>query len=272
MATAEQPDFQTIRWRFDETTGIGTVVLDRPDALNAMSKQTLSELPEAFDCFEAIDKEGDSVSVRAIVIEGAGERAFSTGVDVTEIGDESYPYVADSFRTALFTVRDYPAPVVAKIDGYCLGGGIELALLCDFRIASDRSELGFPEVDLGIFPSGVGTTQRLPRLVGSNRAKELMMTGEFISGATAATDGLITSSHPADELDEAVDALVSRLAEKPPLALRAIKDTVDAAHDMPLSQGTEYEYQAYQPLLHTEDYEEGAAAFAEDRDPVWQGK
>ena len=264
--------FETIQCRYDHETGIGRVVLDRPDSLNAMTERTLTELTETVGIFERLDREGDGVSVRAVVLSGAGEDAFSVGVDVDDIGEEQYPFTATTFREALFTVEEYGAPIIAAIDGYCVGGGMELALMCDFRIASERSELGFPEVDLGIFPSAVGTTQRLPRLVGPSRAKELCMTGEFLSGTEAAVDGLVNHAHPADDLDAAVDAFAEQLASKAPLAVRGIKDTVDRASSMGLEQGIDYEYQAYLPLLHTEDYAEGMAAFQEDREPTWKGR
>jgi len=264
--------FETVQCRYDPDTGIGRIVLDRPDSLNAMTGRTLRELPEAIGIFDRLDREGEGVSVRAVVLSGAGDDAFSVGVDVDEIGEEQYPFTASSFREALFSVEEYGAPVIAAIDGYCVGGGLELALMCDFRVASERSELGFPEVDLGIFPSAVGTTQRLPDLVGHSRAKELCMTGEFLSGDEAAADGLVNDACPADELDGEVDALADRLASKAPLAVRAIKDAVDRSREVGLAQGTEYEYRAYLPLLHTEDYQEGLAAFDEDRDPAWQGK
>ena len=264
--------FDTIQCRFDHDTGIGRVVLDRPDALNAMTEQTLTELRDVIGIFEGLDRDGDGVSVRAVVLSGAGEDAFCVGVDVDDIGEEQYPFTASKFREALFTVEEFGAPTIAAIDGYCVGGGMELALMCDFRIASERSELGFPEVDLGIFPSAVGTTQRLPRLVGPSRAKELCMTGEFLSGAEADDDGLINHAYPADELDAEVDTFVERLASKAPLAVRGIKDTVDRSKNMSLQQGIDYEYQAYLPLLQTEDYAEGMAAFEEDRDPSWEGR
>ncbi|PSQ03070.1 enoyl-CoA hydratase [Halobacteriales archaeon QS_4_69_31] len=264
--------FDTIQCRYDADTGIGRIVLDRPDSLNAMTERTLAELPEAIETFERLDREGESVSVRAVVLSGAGEDAFCVGVDVDEIGEEQYPFTAASFRDALFSVEEYGAPVVASIDGYCVGGGLELALMCDFRIASERSELGFPEVDLGIFPSGVGTTQRLPLLVGPGRAKELCMTGEFLSGSEAATEGLVNHAYPAADLDAEVEVYAERLASKPPLALRAIKDTVNRSRNVGLDQGTAYEYRAYLPLLETEDYAEGVAAFDEDREPSWQGR
>lgn len=272
MPVEDSEQFDTIQCRYDPETGIGRIVIDRPDSLNAMTARTLEELPAAVDMFEARDRDGDRISVRAVILSGAGEEAFSVGVDVDEIGDERYPFTASSFRRALFAIEDYGAPVIAKIDGYCVGGGLELALMCDFRLASERSELGFPEIDLGIFPSGVGTTQRLPLLVGPSRAKELCMTGEFLSGAEAATAGLINDAYPADDLDAEVTAYAEQVAGKPPLAIRAIKDTVDKSRDMGLEQGTEYEYRSYLPLLHTADYEEGAAAFDADRDPEWRGK
>lgn len=271
MATDYSDQFETIRCRFDHETGIGRIVLDRPDSLNALSMRTLEELPTAIETFDQLDREGDGVSVRSVVISGAGEEAFCVGVDVEEIGDEQYPFTASSFREALFSVESFGAPVIAEIDGYCVGGGLELALMCDFRLASEGSELGFPEVDLGIFPSGVGTTQRLPLLVGPSRAKEMCMTGEFLSGSEATAEGLITDAHPADELSNAVDAFAAELAGKPPLALRGIKDTINQSRNVGLRDGIEYEYRAYLPLLNTDDYAEGAAAFSADRNPEWQG-
>jgi len=272
MSAEYSDQFNTIRCCYDSEMEIGRIVLNRPDSLNAMTGRTLDELSAAIELFDEFDREGESVSVRAVILSGAGEDAFSVGVDIDEIGDEHYPFTASSFRRALFSIEEYGAPVIAKIDGYCVGGGLELALMCDFRIASERSELGFPEVELGIFPSGVGTTQRLPRLIGSSRAKKLCMTGKFLSGAEAANAGLIDDAYPVDVLETEVTSYAELLASKAPLAIRAIKDTINKSQNMGLKQGTEYEYQAYLPLLHTADYEEGTAAFDEDRDPQWQGR
>lgn len=272
MATDYSDQFETIRCRFDHETGIGRIVIDRPDSLNAMSTRALNEIPTAIETFDQLDREPGGISVCCVVISGTGDKAFSVGVDVDEIGDEQYPFTASLFREALFSVESFGAPVIAEIDGHCVGGGLELALMCDFRLASEDSELGFPEVELGIFPSGVGTTQRLPLLIGPSRAKELCMTGEFLSGSEAEAEGLINEAYPAEELSDAVDAFAAELAGKPPLALRAMKDTINQSRNVGLRDGIEYEYQAYLPLLYTEDYEEGAAAFAADRDPEWQGK
>ncbi|RLM83903.1 enoyl-CoA hydratase/isomerase family protein [Halobellus sp. Atlit-38R] len=264
--------FESIQCRFDEGSGVGRIVLDRPGSLNAMSEQTLNELPVAIETFDRLDRDGDRISVRSLIISGAGDEAFCVGVDVDDIGGERYPFTASSFREALFTIEQFGAPVIAEIDGYCVGGGLELALMCDFRIASESSELGFPEIDLGIFPSGVGTTQRLPLLVGPSRAKELCMTGEFVSGTQAAADGLIDYAHTADDLKHKVTEFAETLASKPPLAVRAIKDAINQSRNVGLEDGTEYEYKTYLPLLHTEDYQDGSEAFGSDREPSWQGR
>lgn len=266
-----EPAFEAIRLHHDESRGVARIVLDRPDKLNALTDTTLEELAEAIEHCRELDERADGVAIRAIVLEGAGERAFSAGYDVELFDDKTYPSEERAWTTATAGFESYDVPVVAKIDGYCLGGGLELALACDFRMASDRSELGFPEIDIGLFPSG-GGTQRLPPLVGIERAKELCMTGERVDAATAAEDGLVRTAVPADELDDCVEEFVDTLASKPPLAVRATKDVFNTTRNTALSQGLEYELRAYQPLLATEDHQEATAAFGEDRSPDWSGK
>ena len=168
-------------------------------------------------------------------------------------------------------VASCSVPVVAKIDGYCVGGGLELALACDFRIASERSEFGFPEIDLGLVPNGGGTA-RLATLVGPSRTKELCMTGEFVDAARAATDGIVDRVYEADSLDDEVREFVDTLASKPPLAIRVVKEIVDETNELGLRDGLAYEHRASLPLYYTDDYEEGVAAFTEDREPEWQGR
>ena len=264
-------DFETIEWSLDEDSGIGRITLNRPDSLNALSATMLVEIAEAFERFEERDVAAEGVATRIVVVEGAGDRAFSAGADIEEFGDEAYPHVDRTWRRTFETVAEAQMPVVAKVDGYCVGGGLELALAFDFRIASDRSEFGFPEIELGIYPSG-GGTQRLPRLVGPSRAKELCMTGEFVSGTQAAEEGLVDHVYPADELDAAVEEFAETVAGKPPLGVRAIKDTVDRSQELGLTQGIEYEYQASLPLAYTADYEAGVAAFGTDEEPEWEGR
>jgi len=267
-------DFETIDWRFDEETGIGRIVIDRPDKLNALSKQCSNEIIEGLEAFEALDREGlyeedDGVKTSIVVLEGAGEDAFCVGSDVDEFHDVK-PGVFN-FNQMFTHVEEFPAPIVAKIDGYCLGGGLELALTCDFRIASEDSEYGFPEIQLGIIP-GDGGTQRLPEIVGPSRTKELAMTAEHIDAQEALNDGIVDYVHPPEDLEAEVVEFAERIAEQPPLAVRAIKDAVNISQETNLRVGRYYERRASNWLTGTEDHEEGVEAFEEKRDPEWKGQ
>lgn len=262
-------DFDTIEWSFDATTGIGRIVLDRPDALNALSSGLRSDVIAGFEAFETRDEAADGVAVRAVVISGAGDRAFCAGADINEFDDPTPGVFAPS--GIYDAVAGCGAPVVAAIDGFCLGGGLELALACDFRFASERSTFGQPEVDLGIIPGG-GGTQRLPRLVGPSRAKELCMTGKHISAAEALDDGLVDRVVPTDDLEQTVDEFVASIQAKPPLAVRAVKDTVEMSQRTGLAEGLRYEHRAFRMLQDTADHAEGVAAFTEDREPEFEGR
>lgn len=269
----ETRSMDTVDWAFDEETGVGTLTLNRPDSLNALSKQSHADITAALDAFESLDEESladdRGVAVRAVVFEGAGDRAFCVGSDIDDF-HAVRPGVFD-FTTMYNDVEAFPAPTVAKIDGYCLGGGFELALACDFRIASERSSFGFPEIDLGIIP-GDGGTQRLPPLVGPSRTKELCMTAERVDAADAEAEGMIDYVHQQDELDDAVAAFADRLREHPPLAVRTVKDVVNTSLETGLRVGRYYERRAGSALTQTRDHEEGVAAFEEDREPEWKGK
>lgn len=262
-------NFETIRWSFNEETGVGTIVLDRPDAMNSLSTQLKSDIVAGFDAFAKVDDEADGVAVRAVVVEGAGEKAFCAGADINEFREVT-PGVFEMVE-AIKAPEQCPAPVVAKIDGYCLGGGLELALACDFRIANDRSTVGQPEVDLGIIPGG-GGTQRLAALVGPSRAKYLCMSGTHLEADTAAEDGILDAVHPADELDAAVDSFLTEIVEKPPLAVRTVKDVVNVSQEVGMQEGRMYEKRATDGLKNTADHAESVEAFAEGREPEWQGK
>lgn len=264
-------DYATINWSFDRATGVGTVELDRPDAMNAISEAMLDELVEAFERFDDLDRGDDGVRLRVVRLEAAGTEAFSVGADIDEFGEVQYPHVDDDWHAAMDAVADCPAPVIAVIDGYCVGGGLELALACDFRVASHRSTFGFPEIDIGIVPNG-GGTQRLAALVGPARTKELCMTGAFVDAATAVDDGFVTRATDADDLDAEATAFTERLAGKPPLAVRVVKDLADRSAEVGLRDGLAYEREASLPLYYTDDYEEGIAAFTADREPEWQGR
>ncbi|MFC7157910.1 enoyl-CoA hydratase/isomerase family protein [Halomarina halobia] len=246
---------------FDEETGVGSITLNRPDALNALNGQLRADIEAAFERFREVDDEADGAAVRVVVIEGAGDRAFCAGADVNEFSGDGP--ATNASRPVQEIVEDCPAPVVAKIDGYCLGGGFELALACDLRYASESSRLGLPEVDLGIIP-GAGGVQYVARLAGPAVARELAMTGEHVPAAEAADLGLVNDAFADDDFEAEVAAVVETLAAKPPLSLRAIKESALLSTQVGLAEGRRYDRARFPRLLATEDHAEGARAFRED--------
>ncbi|MFC6962793.1 enoyl-CoA hydratase/isomerase family protein [Halocatena marina] len=263
-------EFETVRVAFDEEQGLATLTLNRPDSLNAMNGQMRKDIESGLDLLTEHDEAADGVAVRAVVIEGTGDRAFCAGADITGFSGVS-PAAFDphSMRDSII---EFPAPVIAKIHGYCLGGGLELALACDFRIASESSRLGFPEVDLGLLP-GAGGVQYVARLASPSFAKELAMTGEHISAERAASEGVLNHVYSDANIDAEVDAFVEALAAKPPLAIRAVKDSGNVAAETGLHEGRKYDRRIFSTLLQTDDHEEGARAFAEDDyEPEFHGR
>lgn len=263
------PDLDAAEIDYDAATGIATVTLDRPDSLNAIDERLASDVVEAFAALEARDREADGVAVRVVTVEGAGDRAFSSGADIGGFADRGAVEFAS--RDLYETVRSFPAPVVAAIDGYCLGGGLELAFACDFRLASERSRLGQTEVDVGLFP-GAGGMQYLTAICGPAVAKEVAMFGEHIPAERAAELGLVHRVYPDDAFGAETRAFVEDLAAKAPLAVRAVKDAAHMALQTGLSEGYRYDRRLFANLLGTEDFAEGAAAFREDRTPSFQGR
>jgi enoyl-CoA hydratase/carnithine racemase len=265
----QSQDFDTIEWSYNDENGIGHLMFDRPDAHHALSAQLKADFIDGFEAFMDIDEQNPGVSVRAVIVEGSGDEAFSAGADITEFEgrDQGVFEPADAWDIC----EEFDAPVIAKIDGYAFGGGFELALACDFRFASERSKLGLPEVNIGIIPGG-GGTQRLPDLVGPSRAKELCITGEHISASEAEADGIVNHVYPADELDDEVQSFAESLARQPPLAVRAIKDVIRVSQETDLAEGRRYEARACMSLFATEDQKEGARAFEENREPEWTGQ
>lgn len=253
-------EFGTIDWEFDEASGVGRVRLSRPDALNALSTPLCAEVVEAFEAFAELDDEADGVAVRTVVVSGEG-RAFSAGADVTEFA-EGRTVPVDVYEAA----SNFEGPVVAKVDGYCLGGGLVLALDCDFRFASDRSEFGLPEVGLGILASG-GGVRKLAAAVGPARARELAVTGERFDAERADEFGLLTGRRPAEELDDRVASFVETVAAQPPLAVRA---TLDIAAVREADDGARlYERR----LRRSSDHETAVRAFLEDEEePTFHGR
>jgi len=242
--------------------GLLAIELDRPDRLNALNG-TLRE--EIVHLLEATDED----AVRAVTFEGAGDRAFCAGADIGDFsGIESHEVeVSELYET----VAAYPRPTLARIDGYCLGGGLELALACDLRIATEGSSFGFPEIDLGLLPGG-GGTQRAARMLTEARAKELVFRGSHITAGRAEEWGLINRAVPEAEFAETVGEFLDDLLSGPPVALRKAKQVIDEGRDGPLAAGLRMESQAFGLLLETEDAEEGTAAFAEDREPEFRGR
>jgi len=252
--------YSTIEYELDD--GLLAVTLDRPERLNALNADLMDEVVHLLG---AVDED----EVRAVTFEGSGDRAFSAGADITGFAgiDPHENEVTEFFQA----VAEYPRPTLAKIDGFCLGGGHELALACDLRIATEGSEFGFPEINLGLLPGG-GGTQRAIRMLSDARAKELVFRGERISAERAQEWGLINRAVPDDEFEETVDAFLDDLLSGPPVALRKAKRVMNAGRDQDIDAGLEMEAQAFGLLLGTEDAEEGAAAFMEDRDPEFEGR
>jgi len=259
-------DFETIR--VDREGRIGQIVLDRPDRMNTISAELLDELAAAVE-----DLDADS-EVRCILLSGAGDRAFSAGADVSGLGEDPDALDAMEFsrtgQQTFGTLETCDTPVVAAVDGYCLGGGMELATVADLRIASERSEFGQPEHSLGLLP-GWGGTQRLGRLIGESRAKEIILTGDRFDADTMVDYGFLTETVAADDLEEAAMALAEKLAAGPPIAQGFTKRAMLAGRD-DVEAGLEIEAQAFGLLATTEDLREGLRAFAEDDEPSFTGE
>ncbi|HKD97449.1 MAG TPA: enoyl-CoA hydratase-related protein [Micromonosporaceae bacterium] len=247
--------------------GIGTIRLDRPP-MNALNITIQEELRAAATAFTRDDE------VRAVVVYG-GEKVFAAGADIKEMAD--MPYVAMAARAGALTsafdsIARIPKPVVAAITGYALGGGCELALACDWRVVSADAKLGQPEINLGIIP-GAGGTQRLPRLVGPARAKELIMSGRFVGAEEALAIGLVDKVVPtAEEVYDAAVALVTPYTQGPAAALRAAKMAVDGGLEMDIAAGLAWESQLFAALFATDDKREGMEAFVAKRDPKFTGR
>ncbi|QFU81326.1 3-hydroxyacyl-CoA dehydrogenase/enoyl-CoA hydratase family protein [Natronorubrum aibiense] len=243
--------------------GVLQVELDRPSRMNALSSDLLEEIDDLFSTVDTDD-------VRCATIEGAGDRAFSAGADIGGFAGAEPTDLMD-VTPAFETVNDFPRPVVAKIDGFCLGGGLELALACDLRLATERSTFGAPEITLGLIPGG-GGTQRLLRLLGETRAKELVFRGNHIDADRAEDWGLINRSVDRDEFDETVDEFVDDLRTGPPIGLEVAKKVMNEGTDASLDAAIAMESQGFGLLASTEDVLEGTTAFAEDREPEFEGK
>jgi enoyl-CoA hydratase len=251
---------------------VAVVTLDHPP-VNALSAALLEELEAEYD---RLDRSDDA---RALVVRGAGEKAFVAGADISEFpalreAAEEAAREGGSARGIQKLAARMDAgrtPVVAAIHGYCLGGGLELAMACDVRIAADDAQLGQPEIKLGLIPGG-GGTQRLPRLVGHGRALLLNLSGDPISGAQAYEWGLVERVVPRAELEDAALGLARTLAERSPHAMGVIKELAAQTRDLPIEEGLRREAHAFMRCLASEDGAEGVAAFLEKRAPQFTGR
>lgn len=247
---------------------LARVTIDRPAKLNALNLATLGELRQAFEYLREL------AGLRAVILTGAGEKAFAAGADISEIG------ALDAVAARRFSQRGndlflalerFPVPVIAAINGFALGGGMELALACALRLASENAYLGQPEVKLGLIP-GYGGTQRLARLIGPGPALEMILAGEPITAAEAHRLGLVNRAVPAAELLPAAEALAAKIAANAPLAVSFCLQAVREGMEMGLEQGLALESNLFALSCATADMREGTRAFLEKRAPVFQGK
>ena len=246
---------------------VAVLTINRPDKLNALNSKVHQE---GVEILEELKNDSD---VRVVVIKGAGEKAFIAGADISEFADATPVKQRDVMNSrSLFTVLDtFPKPVIAMINGFCLGGGNELAMACDIRIASDKSRFGQPEINLGIMCGG-GGTQRLTRLIGESKAMELILTGDMIDAPTAFNYGLVNYVYSPEELETKTMDLANKIAEKSPVALQMSKEAVKFASRSNLDEGLRREIDLFAICFSTEDKREGVAAFLEKRKPVFTGK
>lgn len=253
---------------FDEETGVGTITMNRPNALNALSSQLRADIVAGLELLEDQNEDADGIALRAVVLQGS-EGNFCAGADVNEFSDASPG--GSSERGHYAFLRDFPVPIIAKIGGYCLGGGLETALSCDIRLAHEDARLGFPEVDLGLIP-GAGGVQMVSALGGQAAAMELAMTGEHLPAERAQELGIVNRVY-GDDFDEAVAEFAEEIASKPPLAIQAIKKSARTATQTGLEEGITYDGEQFSGLLQTDDHAEGARGFAEDDyEPEFKGR
>lgn len=257
---------QTIRYELSE--GVAILTLDRPDVLNAMNNPMRAELLEVFSRLRTDE------DVRVVIVTGAGERAFCAGADIREFLELLVPVRFREERKRLDFRREMdrcPQPIIAAIRGFALGGGLELALACDIRVAAEDAQLGLTEINLAIIPGG-GGTQRLPRLVGRGKALELILTGARVPAGEALRIGLVERVVPVADLMQTARELARAIAAKAPIALRFAKEAVVGGLELPLADGFRLENDLATLLRTTDDRVEGARAFVEKRQARWAGR
>ena len=251
----------------EKRDAVAVLTINRPDKLNALNNKVHEEGVKALD-----ELRGDN-EVRVLVITGAGEKSFIAGADIGEFAGRTPVTQRNTFHErSLFNAIDtFPKPVIAMVNGFCLGGGNELALACDLRVCSPNAKFSQPEINLGIMPGG-GGTQRLTRMIGEGRSMEMMLTGDMIDAETAHKFGLINHVYEAVELERKTMELANKIAEKAPIALQLCKEAVKFASRSNLDEGLRREVDLFAICFSTEDKAEGVAAFLEKRKPTFKGK
>ena len=246
---------------------VAILTINRPDKLNALNQAVRDEMLAALNAVA----EDDGIGV--VVITGAGEKSFIAGADIGEFEGRAPFDQRHAMRSPrIFDVMaTFPKPVIAMINGFCLGGGCELAISCDLRVAADTARFGQPEINLGLIPGG-GGTQRLPRLVGLGQAMRLILSGDMVPAAEAKEMGLVEMVVPAAELREKTLELAAKIAAKSPLTLRVAKEAVRASQRMAIEEGVLYERDLFCLCFSSEDKEEGVRAFLEKRQASWSGR
>ena len=245
---------------------IGLIRLNRPDALNALNSQLLGELADALKAMESNDK------VRVVVLTGS-EKAFAAGADIKEMSEKTFVemFTSDFFTNETEALLRFRKPIIAAVAGYALGGGCELAMMCDFIIAADNAKFGQPEINLGVM-AGIGGTQRLTRLVGKSKSMEMHLTGRMMLADEAERSGLVSRVVPVKNLMEDAMATAAKIAEKSGLINMAVKEAVNRSYETTLREGVLFERRLFHALFATEDQVEGMSAFLEKRTPQFRGK
>ncbi len=246
--------------------GIGILQFNRPEVRNALDKATVDEVYLALDEFRAND------AVGVVILTGAGDKAFVGGADIKDLLARGMKEGLQGINARLFTaIEQFEKPTIAAVNGFALGGGCEIAMACDLRVASDAAKFGLPETGLGIIP-GAGGTQRLPRLVGLGKAKELVLTGDIIPAAEALRIGLVNQVVPPDQVLTAAREMARKILTRGPLAVRLAKQALNLSARAPLDVGLQFEVMAQSVLFESADKKEGMTAFLEKRKPQFKGE
>ena len=256
--------YETLNVEIDDYVAL--IRLNRPDALNALNSQLLSELADALAAADGNEK------VRCIVLTGS-EKAFAAGADIKEMSEKSFVdvFAGDLFTPETEAILRVRKPMIAAVAGYALGGGCELAMMCDFIICADNAKFGQPEINLGVV-AGIGGTQRLTRFVGKSKAMDMHLTGRFMDAAEAERSGLVSRVVPVKKLMEEAMGAARKITEKSALTVMAVKESVNRSYETPLREGLLFERRMFHALFATEDQKEGMAAFLEKREPQFRDR